>query len=156
MRWIRAYEVFKSYLRSIKDPLLAQTRSAYGYEGGDPVNRSDPTGLCPGPGSSCPQWLKNTVQLVGWGDVIRFIRELNEHKPTSTDAKGTENTVALNAATSILSKYFDLLGWQRVAKALALKEGTGPLSVIATIIDGACTTLERNNRLHRQEGNATP
>ena len=37
------------------DPLLGQTQQPYAYTGGNPVNQTDPSGLCtPGPGRPCP------------------------------------------------------------------------------------------------------
>jgi RHS repeat-associated protein len=52
-----------------KDPAFLLTRSLYGYAGGDPVNSSDPTGLCP---QICPPMVEQAARFFGVGDIGRF------------------------------------------------------------------------------------
>jgi len=54
-----------------RDPIEAITREPYEYAGGDPLNNTDPTGLCHSV-SSCPKGVQAFSRVVGYGDFIRF------------------------------------------------------------------------------------
>jgi RHS repeat-associated protein len=48
-----------------RDPITALTREPYSYVGGNPVNRTDPWGLCWGPGCWLEDATKGAVDIVG-------------------------------------------------------------------------------------------
>lgn len=78
-----------------RDPIEAQTREAYGYVGGNPLNETDPTGLCWGP--TC--WVEEAI-LVG--------REIIDEPGAafSDGAKGAAN-FGVGFANAALGTSFD-------------------------------------------------
>ncbi len=48
-----------------RDPIEAVTRSPYGYTGGNPLNATDPSGLCWGPGCWVEEGTQGLVGFVG-------------------------------------------------------------------------------------------
>lgn len=135
-----------------KDPLDTLTRSAYRYANGDPVNGTDPSGLCPAAPSSpgaCPQWVKDVVQFIGFGDFIRLGWDLVNGGPVASDAGGSGWTLGENAALEVLKRYAAANGLKDLAGLLATK-WVLPVSLMATVIDGACTTIDRNNSLNKR------
>jgi uncharacterized protein RhaS with RHS repeats len=134
-----------------RDPLDALTLSAYGYAHGDPVNGSDPTGLCPASPSSpaaCPAWAKSVVQFLGVGDIFRLGWDIVHGGPISSDARGSGLSVTEQVALSFLKKYAKKHGVDGLAAFLVNKYSI-PSTIIATIIDAPCTTIDRNSALNK-------
>jgi RHS repeat-associated protein len=118
-----------------KDPLVAYTRSTYGYAQGDPVNGSDPGGLCP---SGCPPGVTTLSEWLGIGDIIEAGYGVITGNPSlSQGAKGSLSALE-QVATFFLQKYALKKGALVAADILA-PEFMIPLTAAATTWDLLCT-----------------
>jgi len=81
-----------------EDPIgIAGGLNLYGYAGSDPINNSDPFGLCVF-GLPCPQWFVNAVAGFGDGASRGWTAFIRQHTPGGDDVDYNSVTYAVTAA----------------------------------------------------------
>ena len=102
-----------------RDPLVALTGSAYGYVGGNPLNETDPSGLCWGPGC----WLESAAKSTH-GQIVKQVAN------TGAALTGIAATGAFVLALTPCSAFCG-------AVALGLETTSRTLDTVAAVIE--CT-----------------
>ena len=112
-----------------RDPLVSQTGEPYGYVGGNPLNDSDPSGLCWGPGC----WVEDAIDVVEEG--VAVVQEIwrDPGAAVSDGAKGAANFGAgfTNAALGT-----DFCGWDGAGQSWSRNIGSATFWVESALAAG--------------------